>query len=385
MESEKINKLKKQYYKLYIDTIKHYQDIERWIKTGSRKQGDIRRSLSRLTDKYKRLYEIKVELGKNNIQEVDVLPYERMDCSLKQFENKIDDLYVLAGLRRKRKPMYTNVDLVSDIPGSLETYIQYQNARHKNKETSLTERIEWKVSKIKAKIKNKLNEFIHKEKQSKIKFTRRFAAFAMASTLAIFGGASVGENTTKLDNNKNDKSYVDTNHDDNRFKSSIHMYDLENKETTLEKTPKSQKNDQIEESKESYTIYEVKEKKTVEDADELFVAPANMKYTEVSDGTGNYGYFTKKTKVKVYNRALLKTNKDSSKEILRATKVEQSWKQFAEEKEINYEKFKEYIDNNKNVQEYVSLQSEDGKNLYGWVSMNSLEEYQDTLEEAERD
>ncbi len=69
----------------------------------------------------------------------------------------------------------------------------------------------------------------------------------------------------------------------------------------------------------------VKEEKNTNDKNEddvlvHIIAPAQSKYTEVSDGRGNYGIFTEDTEVSIYNRALIRTNKDGSKSILKATK-----------------------------------------------------------------
>ena len=100
------------------------------------------------------------------------------------------------------------------------------------------------------------------------------------------------------------------------------------------------------------------------------IAPAQSKYTEVSDGRGNYGIFTEDTEVSIYNRALIRTNKDGSKSILKATKVGQ---QYAEEQGIDYNEFKTYIENNENIQEVLSTMSVDGKSIYGWMPASELE------------
>ena len=59
MKEEKVKKLKEQFKKTYLDTIKHANDIEKWINSGKRKQGDIRRSIERLNSKYQSLLEMK--------------------------------------------------------------------------------------------------------------------------------------------------------------------------------------------------------------------------------------------------------------------------------------------------------------------------------------
>ena len=87
------------------------------------------------------------------------------------------------------------------------------------------------------------------------------------------------------------------------------------------------------------------------------IAPAQSKYTEVSDGKGNYGIFTEDTEVSIYNRAL----------------VGQTWKQYAEEQGIDYNEFKTYIENNENIQEVLSTMSVDGKSIYGWMPASEFE------------
>lgn len=103
------------------------------------------------------------------------------------------------------------------------------------------------------------------------------------------------------------------------------------------------------------------------------IAPAQSKYTEVSDGSGNYGIFNKDTEVAIYNRALIRTNSDGTKSILKATKIGQSWKEYAEEKGIDYNELKEYIENNENIQEVISTMSVDGESIYGWMPASNLE------------
>ena len=76
--------------------------------------------------------------------------------------------------------------------------------------------------------------------------------------------------------------------------------------------------------------------------------------------------------MKVYNRALVKTDENGNKQILEVSKVGQTWKEYAEEKGLDYDEFKEYM-NNKNVKKYVSLDSIDGTKSYGWVLEDTLE------------
>lgn len=462
MENEKIKQLQKQFNKLYLDTTKHCRDIEKWIKSGNRKQGDIRRSLNRLTKKYETLCQLRTELRKNNIAEQEVLNHisdNKHRVNLEQIETKMETLYNLAGLSKPTKSMYGNdIEIVEDIlpesntkpreqikfryddnelvigvpeEAEIETKSMYDNSgfifnnipegkketskrmesihdnvelvtdiqnREKDmslfsleepKEKSLTIKVKEKFGKVKEKIKNIASDFKN-SKQERVKpkkhVMKRFATLVMASTIAFFGSVTAGENTSK-DDTKNNKSYTDINNAKNDFKDSIFIQALKNIEETkttvddienIKNIESVQKSTEIlEKNKEEQENKEVIEK---EETEEVFLAHANTKYTEVSDGSGNSGYFTRDTKVKIYNRALIKTGEDGSKKILKVTKIGQTWEQFAKEKEINYEDFKEYIENNENIQECVSIQSEDGKTLYGWLSIDGLER----IEEIER-
>lgn len=462
MENEKIKQLQKQFNKLYLDTTKHCRDIEKWIKSGNRKQGDIRRSLNRLTKKYETLCQLRTELRKNNIAEQEVLNHisdNKHRVNLEQIETKMETLYNLAGLSKPTKSMYGNdIEIVEDIlpesntkpreeikfryddnelvigvpeEAEIETKSMYDNSgfifnnipegkketskrmesirdnvelvtdiqnREKDmslfsleepKEKSLTIKVKERFGKVKEKIKNIASDFKN-SKQERVKpkkhVMKRFATLVMASTIAFFGSVTAGENTSK-DDTKNNKSYTDINNAKNDFKDSIFIQALKNIEETkatvddienIKNIESVQKSTEIlEKNKEEQENKEVIEK---EETEEVFLAHANTKYTEVSDGSGNSGYFTRDTKVKIYNRALIKTGEDGSKKILKVTKIGQTWEQFAKEKEINYEDFKEYIENNENIQECVSIQSEDGKTLYGWLSIDGLER----IEEIER-
>lgn len=456
MKDEKVEQLQKQFHKLYFDTTKHCQDIEKWIKYDNRKQGDIRRSLNRLTKKYESLYELKTELGKNNITEQEALNYISNDknrVNLAQIKDRVEALYNLAGLRKPIKPIYDGVDLAEEITAELnmesskqtkspyvdsgfvfnipkdrrepENQIKFsyddsdliisapveteikpmesisdnidlvtgvQNNKEdmplfsleKSREKSLTTKVKEKFGRVKEKIRNIASDFRNSKKnntKSKGGLAKRFAALSMALTMGLFSSTTVGESTSKSEDANNNKSYTDINKVKNDFKDSIYMQALkatEETKTTVDVIENTENTESVQESTESLE----------ENDEELFLVHANTKYTEVSDGSGNSGYFAKDTKVKDYNRALIKTCEDGSKKILEATKVGQTWEQFAEEKGIDKEEFKVYIENNENIQECVSIQSEDGKTLYGWVSIDELEKIEvvkvESMEDVER-
>lgn len=454
---EKNVKLKSEFKKVYIDTAKHAKDIEKWINSGNRKQGDIRRSIQRLEVKYQKLTELKKMMinekvedsvsfsdlklyNKEGLQKVrnelelqefeDELE-EKTGMSLNQIEEKINELYVLSGLKSrnyiKHNPKYSNnIDLATDIPGNEDGlyYIEMKRKfpirmkRHHNKKDSIVD----KFTEIKNRIYDKIYDIRYKleerknkreeEKYNKNKKNQkvgRAAAFLMAGSLLLSGGITAGESNTKSDDENSKEptnTYVDINKNQNEFKNSIYVQALEESETTKiteqpttaeietqketyeteqQETTQAIKKEEINKVNTNSTKKEKKEnsnnvKEQNESSDDVYNVQANTKYTEVSDGSGNFGFFEKNTKVKVYNRALLKTDENGNKSILNVTSVGQTWQQFAKENDINYKEFREYIDNNPNIKEMVSIQSEDGKTLYGWLSKDKLEK----VEELER-
>lgn len=409
MEDEKMKQLQKQFNKVYLDTTKHCQDIEKWIKSGNRKQGDIRRSLERLKKKYENLSELRTELEKSNITEQEVLSNitnHNHQMNLTQIDNKINDLYKLAGLEKNIKYKY-NVDLIEEIPqtqdfnvpkikrklkyNNIDLITDIQNNNKINMPVFLEEEKSLKI-KIKQKfqkIKNKISNFKKSNKEntkSKGRLAKRVAALGMALTMGLFSTTTAGESKYEVNETGNTKSYTDTNHENNKFKESMYIQALESTkeaETTANEIGNAKNEENVNKSTGNSEKNKKENKKTIEDnGEEVFLVHADTKYTEVSDGSGESGYFSKDKKIKIYNRALIKTCEDGSKSILKATKVGQTWKQFAEEKGIDYEEFRTYIDNNENIEECVSVQSEDGKTLYGWLSINELEV--ENMEEIER-
>ena len=89
MKEVKVKKLKEQFKKTYLDTVKHANDIEKWIDSGNRKQGDIRRSIERLDSKYQSLLEIKnVLINQNSNEYIDLNKIED-ELEFNKFEDKL--------------------------------------------------------------------------------------------------------------------------------------------------------------------------------------------------------------------------------------------------------------------------------------------------------
>lgn len=367
MRKEAIEKKIKKFKQLYINTVKHEQDIRKWIETGTRKKVDIRRSLEGLENKYKELSVLNDEFERKGISELklfdDIIKDDKYNLS--QYEYRIENLYSLAKIEKRVKKnsgqsIYgKKIDLVTDIPGNLEMFGLVKN-------------------KGKAKTKKEKNKYFNFRKLG-----RRIAAFGMAMIMTIFAGAKVSDSRGHIDE-KETNSYSDTNRKNENtketFKETLYVEVAETIKqetesiTQEETTPKEElKQNNTKENNIQVIQKEENKESILGEENNYYIAKAGTKYTEVSDGSGNVGYFSKDTEVEVFNRALVKTDKDGNKRVLEVTRIGQTWREYAEENGLNYDEFKEYMDNNKNIQKCVSLQSSDGKHDYGWVSEGTLE------------
>lgn len=376
MRKETIIKKEKRFKKLYVDTFKHEQDIRKWIESGTRKKGDIRRSLERLENKYQELSDLNDEFNKKGIFEIKQLEDLNKNASynVTKLNNKIKELYKLAGIEKKKinknnaQSIYgEEIDLVTDIPGNLEMlgFVGENNIAKKKKTKNFDFR----------------------------KLGKRVATFTVAMIMTIFAGVKANDSRGHV-YEKETNSYTDTNRENantkEKFKETLYVEVAETikqeAETVAQKeTQPEERLVHMENEKEIMQVVSKQEKKPKiidDEKSDYYLAKAGSKYTESSDGSGNIGYFSKDTEVRVYNRALVKMDKDGNKQILEVTKIGDTWRKYAEEKGLNYEEFKEYIDNNENVREYVSLQSIDGNNLYGWVEVN--DDALEKIEEMER-
>lgn len=491
MKEEKVKKLKEQFKKLYLDTVKHANDIEKWINSGKRKQGDIRRSIERLNSKYQSLLEIKKELINQNSNDYNFLNRvedelefnkfehelsQKTEMNMSQINEKIQNLYKSAKIQlpkrnNKQSEGYNNIELVTDIPGNekglyyikkRKGFLSRRNEHHRRKIFNIKESIIDKYYDIKYRLKHRkkaktsqnkndealseyelyciemqkgyfrrrIDEIVRrfsytrknkKEKNNKYKKVGRVSALLMAGTLAIFGGTTVGEsNRDSIKDVNNEKTYVDTNKGENDFKKSLTVQALEEtttknkveetnipstvqettiktnkpketwstqatftqtttKPTELKKENNISKNQSIEKQDKMQNQKNDSITKNRETADSVYVLKANTKYTENSLGEGASGYVLKDTKVNIYNRALVKTDEQGNRCILNLTKAGQTWEDFAKEQGLDYKEFKAYIDNNRSIQEMVSLDDIDGNQL-GWVSKDKLK----GVEEKER-
>ena len=198
------------------------------------------------------------------------------------------------------------------------------------------------------------------------KLLKRIAAFGMGSLMLLPGTISANQNENNTESKSTKNSYIDT-----VKQTPVNEHELIKMAEDFKKENSLNMDENIE--SEEAVKEENTNDKNEDDVLVHIIAPAQSKYTEVSDGRGNYGIFTEDTEVSIYNRALIRTNKDGSKSILKATKVGQTWKQYAEEQGIDYNEFKTYIENNENIQEVLSTMSVDGKSIYVWMTESELE------------
>lgn len=365
MRQEAIEKRIKRFKQLYIDTDKHEQDVRKWIESGTRKKADIRRSLEGLDSKYQELVSLNDEFERKGISELKLFSEVSKSDKyvLVQLKDRIIELYDSAGIERKQINNKSNIygkdiDLVTDIPGNIEML----GIESKRKNSS-------------KKRKEKIRNFFNSKKLG-----RRMVSLLMAMSMAIFAGSELGDSKGHIDE-KESNPYTDTNRENEKEKESfretlyVQATEIMKQETIAqEETRSTEQLKQSEMKKEIVQTSEKQEEILAEDKENKdYLAKANTRYTEASDGTGNVGYFSKDTEVKVYNRALVKTDKDGNKKILETTKIGQTWEEYANENGIDYNEFRKYMNNNENIQKCISLQSIDGTKLYGWVLEDTLE------------
>lgn len=371
----------------------------------NKKQSYIEKRIDRLIENYKVLDQKYKEVASVNSE-----PIKMIKDQLIEIKNKVETICRVGSKevnkqnikldeKPKQKRNYIGRDdnkVVLDIygeDGQLELVYMVEKTK------SVTDRIKEKFILKKENKRNKKNGILKRvfsyskrifDSVSKGKIAKRIVAIGMGILMLAPGTITANQNEDEVKNENTKHSYADAMEE-----MPISNNELLKVAKELEETKPSAESKVISEAKiENQTEAESKmelnsEKKndpskvenerkenelTNKEKEEIhIIAPAQCKYTEVSDGRGNYGVFNQDTEVAIYNRALIRTNKDGSKSILRATKIGQTWKQYAEEQGINYDEFKTYIQNNKNIQEVISTISVDGKIIYGWIPASNLE------------
>ncbi len=374
MRKEEIAKKIKNFKKLYTDTIKHEHDIRKWIDSGKRKKGDIRRSLEGLDTKYQELSNITSDFKRKGIfkiQDFNIIS-EEDQINVIQLEEKIGELYNLAGIERKQT--YNNdvhrddINLVAETPKKL---------------------------KISQRIKNKIKNSINKEKSYNFrKFGKRVASFAMAIVMVSFaGGRTTNKHNKDYINTNENSKYTDTNREDGiknaeDYSRRVFINELREAAKTVNNETLTQepgtltqkiKKDNAQKETSQINIDENKEKSILEldDESEYYIAPSGTTYTASSDGSGSVGYFSEDTLVKKYRSALVKTNKYGEKEIIHAPQPGESWSNYAKERKLDLD---EMIEPGSEL--YTAINEVDGVDC-GWVKFNELRNIEKT-EEIER-
>lgn len=385
-----MEKQEKKFNKIYIDTLKHSKDIEKWIRSGNRKKGDLRRSFERLQIKVKSLMEI-----------YQSTKSEEEKQKLLELKQHLDVLYAL---RDKKNEDIQNVpkeekQYLKTSDGRLINCIEeinYSEIKIKSKEddlkrrwnkaieNSLQRQEEHRIEKqylqqFKEKNERKENIIIKKIKSffnNQKKLKRRAVASFMAGIIVVFGGITVGKSDS-VDNTNSTKSYTELNKTNNNFKKSLKVKvnnneKHENKEKITKKLKtKFENKTKIKSNKKVQVKNEIKQ---LGIKDKEYTIKSNTIYTEVSDGSGNMGSFSKDSKVKIYSRALVKNNNNGNKQIVAYTKKGQSWEEYAKEHNMKKDDIKKYFKDN-NIEEFVSVYN--GRTLFGWVSSKQLNSAKD--------
>lgn len=342
-----------------------FQDIQK-----DKKQKYIEKRIDRLIDKYKKIYakyQTISGLDKKEVVEMqgvltNVAEKVELVCQIgsKDIEKQNTKLDIY-----QKESIDENIVYVSDIKSDKIVNVYGKDGQLElvyvdNTREGIVEKVK---NKIEARIKNKKEGFFKKmfsrgkETFKNIfnnKMVKRIAALGMGVLMLFPAAEAVNYQNSKTESKNNKGSYTDNV-----------------EETPVSSHPFVEAMDNLEETRTS--IEANSEKETQPEEKIHIIAPAECRYTEVSDGSGQYGIFSEETEVAIYNRALIRNNKDGSKSILKATKIGQTWEQYAEEQGLDYNEFKEYIENNENIQEVISTMSVDGKNIYGWIPASDLD------------
>lgn len=400
MEDKKI----KEFNKIYLDTIQHSKNIKKWIDASSRKKGDLNKSMKRLESKYNKLFALKNQLEREGISVETILGKASRNNSVDDYKTLIKDMKKLYSSTKTAIPSnliqeerkYTSPTKEIDYTGDInyengDEYIrsyEYNYYSGYYQKPPFLYRLRWRLGNFVEKSK----EFLEKSRKVIIRTT----SMVLVSAIALAGGISAGEsNSEKTKKDDNSILYTTTTTDSNKTNNIIETTYTEfathnqatpdsipQEQLSINSTENAKKAIKIQEPTESTekvaTKQVINENTKTPKQDKLeigngtYIVKANTKYTEVSDGTGNWGTFSQDTKVKVYNRALVRTDNNGNKQILEVSKIGQTWQEFAKENDMNYQDFENYIKNN-NIEKCVSLESDDGTHSYGWVSEKALE------------
>lgn len=352
-----LNKLKEDIRNIKYQINSVNNDIQK-----NKKQNNIEKRIDRLLGKYENInkkYESISDLQRseiiviqNNLTEVS----RNIESICKKGSKDVTKQNIKLNKNIKKEERYIidtnrkNVVNVYGRDGQLDfVYVTRNKGNIKKSETKKRNKKESRIVKSVKKLTSQCKRRLGKVAEKK--FIRRIAALGMGILMIIPSTITTSEYNTKSQEKNTKISYTDNI-----------------KESPVSKHQFIQAVEDLDEDIQTEIKENQKDKENIH-----IIAPAQYKYTEVSDGSGKYGVFGEETEVAIYNRALIKSNKDGSKSILKATKIGQTWEEYAIEQGINYDEFKEYIENNENIQEVISTMSVDGKNIYGWIPASDLE------------
>ena len=355
-----LNKLKEDIRNIKYQINSVNNDIQK-----NKKQSNIEKRIDRLIQKYRNIcekYKLISDLRKSEIIEIennlnDVTEKIESVCKIGSEDIVKQNIKLNDGIKKETKyNTYINCNNVVDVygkDGQLD-FVYVTRSDNRKIKAKKTNKKENKITKFLKKITSGGKLILENIGQRKV--LRRIAALGMGVLMIIPSTITANEHSAKKEEESRRISYTDNIN-----------------ETPVSKHQFVKVVDEIKENNSPEIKEKQEEKETAQIEKIHIIAPVQCKYTEVSDGSGKYGIFNEETEVSIYNRALIRTNKDGSKSILKATKVGQTWEEYAKEQGINYDEFKEYIENNENIQEVISTMSVDGKNIYGWIPASNLE------------
>ncbi len=120
--------------------------------------------------------------------------------------------------------------------------------------------------------------------------------------------------------------------------------------------------------------------KAVDYQEKIYMVSAGTTYTSSSKGDGTKGVFIEDTSVGVYNRAIVKTNEDGSKEIVLSTDGK-TWEEYSKYSGVSMEEIEKAKNAEGNI-EMVAVSVPNTNSLeyvYGWIESKGLKELEITI------
>lgn len=127
---------------------------------------------------------------------------------------------------------------------------------------------------------------------------------------------------------------------------------------------------------------QIKVVQTAEKVDKtnIYMVPAGTTYTSSSKGDGTKGVFKEDTSVGIYNRAIVRTDEDGSKEIVLSTDGK-TWEEYSKNSGISMEEIEKAKNTEGNI-EMVAVSVPNTNSIsdtYGWIESKGLKELEVTI------